>query len=559
MAAQVRSVDGENTPRDPDRHHGASSSSVSPSAPAPSRSAPGSARSASSAAQPSCRPSTPSSPSRPRARRRGATPRERAHRPNRRRCSFHARYHAARRDAHAAGHPRRRLGRPPSERSQVRIVPSASPKRGRRRVARVGPISGRCGIPPVQDSPGARAWDRRRRPARGERAPRGLLGRNWARDEGHGDLGDVHGARELRRREPHAVPLALAVPPGRDDRVVRDADARAVPPARPRGCCARRSPACVRGRSTRSQFGGQGDRLRRFTYRGPSVRFRTRRPRRPCATPPARPCPSATSRAGARSSPTTSGPPCRSGASRPRWPSAGGPTPPRTTTPRTTGPTTPGARRASAAGCCGSTSTRRAAGRACRRPSRGSRARRGAATARPGACATGATPCASARTRWPATRRPGCSGRTPGAGPPTARSTSPRATSTRRSAPTCTTPGRRAEATRTPSTPGSTYGGWHTATTEWTPGPRALLPRPPARRRHDVARAEHADALGAADRDAAQRRRSARLGGRRRARRLGHRLPPLAGRARHRPSRPRRGPGPRRSRARAATRGRPGR
>ena len=58
--------------------------------------------------------------------------------------------------------------------------------------------------------------------------------------------------------------------------------------------------------------------------------------------------------------------------------------------------------------------------------------------------------------------------------------------------------------------------------------PRPVLPRPPPRRRHEEPRAQHADALGAADGDPAQRRGSARLGGRRRARRLGDGLPPIA-------------------------------
>ena len=405
MAAQVRSIRRREHPRDPDHHHGASSSSVSPSA----------------------------------------------------------------RDAHAAGHPRRRLARPPSERSQVRIRPSASPKRGRRRGrtrwsdfrtlrdparARLPRCPG-VGPPPPSCSRGAcssRAARARPGPRRRSRRPPRRSRRSGLATAG---------------APPRAAGAGGTGGSGRPCGTRRRCAGRSA--GAPAGCCARRSPASGRGRSTRCSSAA------RATASGASPTAGRRcgsgpPPRRTCTTPPARPCPSATSRAGARSSPTTSGPPCRSGASRPRWPSAGGPTPRRTTTPRTTGPTTPGARRGSAAGCCGSTSTRRAAGRACRRPSRGSRARRGAATALPGACATGGTPCASARPRWPATRRPGCSGRTPGAGRPTARSTSPRGTSTPRSAPTCTTPGRRAEATRTPSTPGNTYGGWHTATTEWTPG-----------------------------------------------------------------------------------------
>ena len=91
----------------------------------------------------------------------------------------------------------------------------------------------------------------------------------------------------------------------------------------PVGCCAERSPACGRGRCTRRSSGARAT-ASRASCRGaircgsgppPVDRARPLRPR---------PCPSATCPAGARSSPTTSAPPCRWAASRPRCRPRGG-------------------------------------------------------------------------------------------------------------------------------------------------------------------------------------------------------------------------------------------
>ena len=262
--------------------------------------------------------------------------------------------------------------------------------------------------------------------------------------------------------------LALALPPGRD---------RAWSVTRLRGPFRRRARAVLRqpvsglrpGTLYEVQVGGQGDRLRRFSYRGPSVRFRTPVPAS-VRDPSGETMPVGNLPAGGRPSPTTSAPPCRSGASRPRCPSAGGPTRPRTTTPRTTGRTTPGR-------------TTRVSGGLLRIHlfTAGGRARvsapvpripgtAGAATGRPGACATGATRCASARTRCPATRPRGCSGPTRAVWPADGEIDFPEGNLTATIGAYLHRVGATRGGDQVAFGAGRTYRGWHTATTEWSPG-----------------------------------------------------------------------------------------
>ena len=144
-----------------------------------------------------------------------------------------------------------------------------------------------AGSLPCETPAGARAWDRRRRPARGERAPRGLLG---------AQLGPPRRSRRPRRRSRRWGAATVGAPPRAAG---AGATARSAPTAwyGDAGCAGRSAGAPARllrqpvsglrpGALYEVQVGGQGDRLRRFTYRGPSVPLPHRPSPRPCVRDP---------------------------------------------------------------------------------------------------------------------------------------------------------------------------------------------------------------------------------------------------------------------------------